>query len=152
MLKRIFISTLLGLSVAVAGLGSTACGGGQKDVEIKGKDTEMVNIAGNWAGDYKGNESGRTGTVKLSLELGRHTAEGEVFMEGSTPLKIQFIEVAGGQLKGTMSPYTDPNCQCEVETSFLGTVSGDSISGMFETKVGATGQIQTGTWQVVRQK
>ena len=73
-------------------------------------------------------------------------------MGGDTALKIQFVEVEGGQIKGTIAPYTDPNCQCEVETSFLGTLAGDTISGMFETKVPASGQIQTGTWQVARKQ
>jgi hypothetical protein len=148
MLKRILVATTLAVGV----LGMAACGSGQKEVEVKGKEAEMANLAGNWEGDYKGNESGRSGTVKFSLELGRHTAEGEVLMGGATPLKIQFVEVAGGQIKGTVAPYTDPNCKCQVETSFLGTVAGDSISGMFETKVSATSKIQTGTWQVSRSK
>ena len=71
-------------------------------------------------------------------------------MSGSTPLKIEFIAVKGGQVKGTIAPYTDPNCKCQVETSFLGNVAGNTISGMFETKIGATGQIQTGKWNVKR--
>jgi hypothetical protein len=100
--------------------------------------------------DYKGNDSGRTGPVSFSLQLGSHTAEGEVVMGGTTPLKIEFVQVKGGQVKGTIAPYTDPNCTCQVETSFLGNVTGESIAGMFETKIGATGQIQTGTWQVTR--
>jgi len=127
-----------------------ACGGGQKDVAVQGADTELVKLVGEWQGDYKGNESGRTGPVTFSLQLGSHTAEGEVVMGGKTPLKIEFVQVKGGQIKGTIAPYTDPNCSCQVETSFLGNVTGDSIAGMFETKIGATGQIQTGSWQVTR--
>ena len=146
MLKRLLLSTMLTVTM----VGAAACGASQKQVEVKGKDTEMAKVAGDWEGDYEGNESGRRGTIKFSLVLGRHTADGEVFMGGDTPLKIQFVEVEGGQIKGTIAPYTDPGCSCEVETSFLGTLAGDTISGMFETKVPATGQIQTGTWQVAR--
>ncbi|MBX3159725.1 MAG: hypothetical protein KF773_27390 [Deltaproteobacteria bacterium] len=133
--------------VAVAALG---CGGTQKDVAVKGADTELAKLAGDWTGDYKGNESGRSGTVSFSLQLGRHTAEGEVIMGGATPLKIEFVAVKGAQVKGTIAPYTDPNCSCPVETSFLGNVAGNTISGMFETKIGTTGQIQTGSWSVTR--
>jgi hypothetical protein len=114
MLKRILIMTLL----AAAPL--AACGGSQKDVEVKGKDTETAKLAGEWEGTYEGRESGRSGTAKFNLQLGRHTAEGEVYMGGETPLKIQFIEVEGGQIQGTIAPYTDPNCDCQVETTFLG--------------------------------
>jgi hypothetical protein len=148
MLKRMLIVTLLASGAATTPL--VACGGSQKDVEVKGKETETAKLAGEWEGSYEGKESGRTGTVKFSLQLGMHTAEGEVFMGGETPLKVQFIEVEGGQIQGTIAPYTDPNCDCQVETSFLGIISGDSISGQFSTKIGATGQIQTGSWEVAR--
>jgi hypothetical protein len=137
--------SIIAVIVAVA-----ACGGGQKEVAVKGTDNELVKLVGEWQGDYKGTESGRSGPVSFTLQLGSHTAEGEVVMGGTTPLKIEFVAVKGGQVKGTIAPYTDPNCACQVETSFLGNVSGDAISGMFETKIGASGQIQTGSWQVSR--
>jgi hypothetical protein len=127
-----------------------ACGGSQKDVAVKGQDSELIKIAGDWEGEYQGRDSGRKGPVKFSLQLGRHTAEGEVFMGGETPLKIQFIEIEGGQLKGTIAPYMDPNCACEVSTSFLGTLQNDSVSGTFETSVQGTTQV--GTWSVRRKK
>ena len=127
-----------------------ACGGSQKEVAVKGEDSELIKIAGDWEGEYQGRDSGRKGPVKFSLQLGRHIAEGEVFMGGETPLKIKFIEIEGGQLKGTIAPYTDPNCACEVSTSFLGTLSNDSVSGTFETSV--QGSVQVGTWSVRRKK
>ena len=137
----------IAFALVAAALG---CGGTQKEVTVKGADTELAKLAGDWAGDYKGNESGRAGTVSFSLQLGRHTAEGEVIMSGATPLKIEFVAVKGAQVKGTIAPYNDPNCSCQVETSFLGNVAGNTISGMFETKIGTTGQIQTGSWTVTR--
>jgi hypothetical protein len=127
----------------------TACGAGQKDVSVRGKDSDLVALAGDWEGEYHGIESGRSGKVRFSLQLGRHVAEGQVFMGNETPLKIEFIEVEDGRLKGTIAPYTDPNCNCEVETSFLGRrIDPDTVSGEFETKV--QGQTQTGTWRVNR--
>ena len=134
----------------VVGVLAAACGGSQKEVAVKGNDSELVKIVGDWEGDYQGRESGRQGPVRFSLQLGRHIAEGEVFMGGETPLKIQFVELAGRQLKGTIAPYTDPNCSCEVHTSFLGTLANDTVSGTFETKV--KDAIQTGTWRVARKK
>jgi hypothetical protein len=134
------------------GLFMAACGGSQKAVEVKGGDGELAKLAGSWTGDYQGVESGRTGTIDFSLELGRHTAVGDIHMGApdAPPLKIEFVAIDGGQVSGTIAPYTDPNCQCEVVTTFTGVGSGDSIRGRFETKVSATGEIQTGDWQVTR--
>jgi hypothetical protein len=127
-----------------------ACGGSQKDVPVQGKDMDLARIAGDWEGEYKGNESGRSGPVSFSLAMGSHVAEGQVIMGGATPLKIEFFKVQNNEVKGTIAPYTDPNCSCEVETTFLGTVVGDSIDGSFETKISATGQVQSGTWSATR--
>lgn len=129
-----------------------ACGAGQKDVAMQGSDLDLVRVAGDWQGEYSGTESGRTGPVSFSLQVGSHTAEGQVMMGGATPLKIEFVKVTDDQVKGTIAPYTDPTCTCEVETAFLGTLGDDTINGTFETKVSATGQVQSGTWHVKRQR
>jgi hypothetical protein len=127
-----------------------ACGGGQREVAVQGSENELVKLSGTWEGSYRGADSGRSGPVTFALQLGQHSAEGEVRMGGTTPLKIEFVQVKAGQVRGTIAPYTDPGCACQVETTFLGTRSGDAISGTFETKVGATGKVQTGSWQVSR--
>lgn len=137
---------------AFAVLFAAGCGGSQKAVEVKGGDAELAKIAGEWSGDYQGVESGRSGTITFELQLGRHTAEGEIRMgtPDAPPLKIEFVAIEGGRVSGTIAPYTDPNCSCEVQTTFVGTASGERISGDFETKVSATGDVQRGTWQVTR--
>ncbi|HEU0036295.1 MAG TPA: hypothetical protein VFQ53_37035 [Kofleriaceae bacterium] len=137
--------------VSSLALALAACGGSQKDVAVRGDDSDLVKLAGEWEGEYQGLESGRAGKVRFSLQLGRHTAEGEVFMgapDGKVPLKIQFVQVAGGELKGTIAPYTDPNCNCQVETSFMGRLANDTVSGRFETKI--QDRTQTGSWRVTR--
>lgn len=138
--------------VAFALLLAAGCGGSQKSVEVKGGETELATLAGDWAGDYHGIESGRSGTIEFSLQLGRHTAEGEVHMGApdAPPLKIEFVAIDGGRVSGTIAPYTDPNCTCEVQTTFTGTATATRIAGTFETKVSATGQVETGDWQVSR--
>lgn len=134
--------------VSLALLG--ACGGGQKAIAVKGSDSELVKLAGTWEGNYQGNDSGRSGPVTFDLRVGQHSAEGEVRMGGTTPLTIQFVQFTEGQVRGTIAPYTDPSCSCQVETTFLGSRDGESINGTFEVKVGGTGQVQTGSWQVKR--
>ena len=129
-----------------------ACGASQKEVAVQGTDLDLARVAGNWVGEYQGNESGRTGPVSFTLEMGKHTAEGEVMMGGATPLKIAFVKVKEDEVKGTIAPYTDPACSCEVETTFMGMVGNDAINGTFETKVSKTGQTQGGTWAVTRKR
>lgn len=127
-----------------------ACAGSQKEVAMQGSDLDIARVAGDWQGEYMGTESGRSGPVSFSLQVGSHTAEGNVMMGGATPLKIAFVKVSRNEVKGTIAPYTDPACSCSVETSFLGTVGGDEINGTFESRVSTTGQVQSGTWSVQR--
>jgi hypothetical protein len=129
-----------------------ACAGTQKEVAMQGSDLDLARVAGDWQGDYKGEESGRTGPVSFSLQMGSHTAEGQVMMGGETPLKIEFVKLKGNAVQGTIAPYMDPRCSCEVQTTFLGTLGDDVIAGTFETKVSASDQMQTGTWSVARKR
>jgi len=140
-------ASILSLSLAIL---STACGGSQKEIPVHGSDNELVRIAGTWEGAYRGNDSGRSGPIQFDLRLGMHSAEGEVRMGGTTPLKIEFVNVQNGQVRGTIAPYVDPACNCQVETTFLGNRRGEEFEGTFETKLGANGQVQTGNWHVTR--
>lgn len=131
-------------------LAAAACGGSQRDVAVRGNDLDLARIQGDWDGSYTGTDSGRSGQVKFSLQLGNHTADGEVVMNGATPLKIEFVNIKKDEVKGTIAPYTDPSCSCEVQTTFTGTLADNTITGSFETKVTKTGQLQGGTWSVTR--
>jgi hypothetical protein len=126
-----------------------ACGGSQHPVEMKGVDADLFELAGEWKGSYTGLESGRSGPVSFSLELGRHVAEGDVLL-GATPLAIQFVAVDGGSISGKIDPYTDPTCECQVQTDFVGMLSGDMISGTFTTSVIGAAIEQHGEWSVTR--
>src|SRR5262249_8872543 len=115
---------------------ATACGGAAAQIEMKGGDPDLALIAGDWKGNYEGQDSGRTGNIDFSLQRGRHTADGTVFMgPAHTPLKISFVKVQRGTISGTIEPYTDPSCGCQVQTEFLGTVGSNQIGGTFTTKV-----------------
>jgi hypothetical protein len=128
---------------------AAACGGAQHPVEVKGGDSDLVKLAGDWTGSYTGIESGRSGPVSFSLELGRHTANGLVMLDSATPLSIEFVAVQAGEISGQIAPYTDPTCNCEVHTDFVGSLDGDSISGTFTTTVAGAGE-QHGEWSVAR--
>jgi hypothetical protein len=119
---------------------------------MKGGDMDLARLAGDWAGNYKGTESGREGPVTFSLTIGQHTADGTVLMGGTTPLKIQFVAVEHGKIAGKIDPYTDPSCQCQVQTEFTGTLEGETIDGGFTTKVVGKDIEQHGVWNVTRKK
>jgi hypothetical protein len=124
-------------------------------VEVGGKDTDVTQLAGRWEGTYSGRESGRTGTVFFDLVAGFHSAEGKVVMNAADPaaareLKLKFIEVEGRKLSGTIAPYTDPTCNCMVETTFVGGLKGRTMEGTFTTRpVGGSAE-QGGTWTATR--
>jgi hypothetical protein len=139
----------LALVLAFVSVGA-GCGAAATQVEMKGRDTELARIAGEWHGSYTGTDSGRTGPVSFSLQLGRHTADGTVLMGGETPLKISFVAIDGGQISGKIAPYTEPTCACQVETEFIGTVSGDAIIGSFVTRSLEANVEQRGEWSVTR--
>ena len=140
----------LHLIIAVV-LSLSACGGSSSQVPVKGTDSQVVSLAGTWEGEYKGDESGRSGPISFTLTVGRHTAEGTVVMNNQTPLQIKFVELeGGGGVNGKIEPYTDPSCNCMVETEFSGQRVSERIDGTFTTKVVQTGATQHGTWGVAR--
>ena len=68
-------------------------------------------------------------------------------------LNINFVSASGGVLRGTMDPYTDPSCDCQVQTTFVGRLSADTIEGTFTTTPqGSSGNITTGRWKMTREK
>ena len=165
---------LLGLSAMAAG-----CGGSSSQFEVKGEERTKVGLAGDWKGSYVGIDSGRKGEISFRIVVGRHTADGEVLMfpagfdaaggadaaadaaasagaRKPQPLQVSFAEVADdGTVKGTMEPYTDPQCACQVTTEFNGVLEGDRIEGTFSTQAvdeALKDKIdQKGRWWVERQ-
>jgi len=128
-------------------------------------------LVGKWQGDYSSTETGRSGSITFEIKSGDKVARGDVLMvpkggldapppaAGSDPLatmpqvlQISFVNAEGGVVKGTMDPYHDPSCDCQVETTFVGRVSGDTIEGTFTTNPTGKETISTGRWKMVRQK
>lgn len=125
------------------------CGGHQTQFEMKGRDSDLVKVAGDWNGTYAGTDSGRRGEIRLNLEVGRHTGNGSVMM-GSTALPFSYVAVEGTELTGELEHYIDPQCQCEVETTFVGSRMGDMLFGSFTTKVIGRDTEQRGEWSARR--
>ena len=63
-------------------------------------------------------------------------------------LSIRFVRAEGETVTGTLDPYWDPDCSCEVTTTFIGAIFGDRIAGTF-TSMRTAGRV-SGTWKATR--
>ena len=128
-----------------------------------GQKSDISAMAGRWEGSYSSEATGRSGTIVFEVKSG--SARGDVLMVpkgAKVPaateslqtmpqvLNISFVDAEGGVVKGTMDPYRDPDCDCQVQTTFVGIRKGDSIEGTYTT-TGDT-HLTTGRWSIVRKK
>jgi hypothetical protein len=158
------IGVLFVVSVVAAGCASTPA-----EVRIEGAPTELPALAGDWEGEYSSAATGRLGSIVFKLVAGEDHAHGDVLMiprgssdpyrprgggEGPAPagasqlLTIRFVRAEGDRISGTLDPYWDPDCNCEVTTTFVGQVKGDTIEGTF-TSERTAGRV-FGNWKVSR--
>jgi hypothetical protein len=156
---------------ALLGAGA-ACRHQPSPVTLRGSPPEIAALAGDWGGEYSGAQSGRSGSISLRITASGDTAYGDVVMVSNTGqrpvaahemrqhleharsadvLRISFVRVAEGRVTGVLEPYTAPDCQCRVTTSFSGAVQGDVVEGTFTTQ-GPGGLQQSGRWRVSRGK
>jgi hypothetical protein len=137
-------------------------------VPVQGADVSA--LSGRWTGEYSSTDTGRSGSIVFELRSGDKVAHGDVLMKpkveatGSTPgsdnplhgmpqvLDIDFVNATGGTVRGTIVPYRDPACDCMVQTTFVGRVSGDTIEGTFTTNPQNAANVTTGRWKVTRER
>lgn len=149
---------------------SLACASTPETVPLVGSPGDVSSLVGEWSGEYDGGSSGRSGNIVFVLRSATDTAHGDVMMipraygEQASPqgqraplalrsgqvLRIAFVRIAGGAVSGTLDPYTDPDCRCTVQTTFTGTVRGNTIEGTFVTRGSQLPREQTGRWRVTR--
>jgi hypothetical protein len=165
------LKRLSALSLAVSAL-ALACSSSNPAPPVPVQGSDLSALSGRWAGEYSSEATGRTGSIVFELGSGDKVGRGDVLMvprkEGeATPklpgvnetlrtmpqvLNIAFVNASGGVLRGTIDPYRDPSCDCEVQTTFVGRLSGDVIEGTFTTTPTGKGSITTGRWKMTRQK
>jgi hypothetical protein len=135
-------------------------------VPVGGERSDISALAGRWDGEYSSEATGRSGSIVFELKPGDKIARGDVLMiprGGQAPapkpgapipqvLNIGFVSAAGGVLTGTMDPYVSPDCDCEVQTTFVGRLSGDTVEGTFTTTPAGNAPITTGRWKMTRKK
>jgi len=153
------------LLTAALGMACSACSSTPKnpapEVPMGGAKSDISAMAGHWEGTYSSEATKRTGSIVFDVKSGKDMAKGDVLMvpKGATAptssampqvLSISFVNAEGGVVKGTMDPYMDPECNCEVQTTFVGLRKGDTMEGTFTT-TGPT-NVTTGKWSMHRTK
>lgn len=157
---------IFGAAVVMAG-----CRYRPEPVPVLGDRSDIAKLAGDWQGEYTSRDSHRTGGITFIISAQGDSAFGEVFMpfsigeqalrpvdlgpqhslhaRGSDVLSVNFVAVAGGQVRGELEPYIAPDCECVAHTVFTGLQTGNEIRGTFVTTI-QSGQRQTGEWRVKR--
>ena len=163
----------LGIALAAG----TACASSQTPVTVTGDAEDRASLAGKWTGEYNSATTGRSGSIVFNLSRNGDAASGDVVMvprgygkalvpydrtstntsaQGNTQtsqvLTIRLVRVAGGNVNGVLDAYRDPECDCPVQTTFNGQLSGDTIQGTFSTRGAQSAAPQTGTWRVKRSR
>lgn len=156
----------------VAALVVAGCAGNPQPVLVVGEPASIANLAGRWTGSYSSSTTGRSGSIVFQLTAGRDTAFGDVLMTPAGAeepltragngrageraqtrprlLTISFVQIGGDRVFGKLDPYLDPDCGCELLTTFDGRIAGDVIEGTYATRHGHGGGAQQGSWRVKR--
>lgn len=148
-------------------------------VPVEGMPQDVSAVSGTWAGRYSSKDTGRHGAIRFMMPAQADTGFGEVEItfsptlrlaeEAASPdglkrteeiddpdpctlLTITVVRIERDEVRGTIAPYWDPDCDCRAHTKFEGKVSGNRINGTFSTRRESSDRrILTGVWQVDRQ-
>jgi hypothetical protein len=166
---RVFTITAAGLAAS-----AIACASHPPSTEVTASDFDLNPLVGEWRGDYGSAETGRSGTIAFTLRAGESAASGNVVMlprtdsslanqptavepsaaAGRQVLTIHFVRKEGNNVVGTLDPYSDPECACQVSTTFQGAFRDrGTIEGTYTTVPSKPGSgVSTGRWRVTRVK
>jgi hypothetical protein len=171
MMKRLtFVVAVVGAALAFAGCASRQ----PPEIELTSSDFDLNPLVGEWRGNYSSAETGREGTIAFTLRAAESAASGNVVMlprrdssfeanhapiDPSIPntrevLTIHFVRKEGSNVVGTLDPYLDPACACQVTTTFQGAFRDRStIEGIYTTVPSIAGRkVTSGNWRVTRVK
>ncbi len=170
-MKRLALAAVVLSSALAAACSSTPV---SPSIAVEGAKNDVKALVGKWKGEYESKQNGRSGSIIFEFKSGTE-GHGDVLMypKGSKePIKpaagkdlseeqirnipqvlnVSFVRSEKGILTGTMDPYTDPDCNCDVRTTFAGTIDGDVISGEFTIeRWDNPGPKVKGTWHVKRE-
>ena len=160
------------LMVCAGVLGVSACASRSLPVPVLGSVEELAAVCGEWEGEYRDASSTRAGSIGFSLEAGSDTALADVLMmstgrdrpfmpqvdryrddqrrESPRRLTISFVRIDQSRVQGRLEPYYDPECDCTVETVFVGKLSDKVLEGTYKSYLGERGTQRTGQWRAVQ--
>ena len=147
-------------------------------VPVQGEESEISAFTGEWVGRYLSKATGRHGIIRFNLPEPADTGYGEVEITFSPALRlnreivdvdsragapyelspqpttvvdITVVRIEGDSVRGTMTPYWDPDCECRAHTVFEGKLKGRRIVGTFSTRRESNQRrIVEGDWRVER--
>jgi hypothetical protein len=170
-MRRISWLSCVALAITLA----TSCSYAMRPVTFDASRADWERLAGEWRGQYTIGGRERHGLIEFRLKALEREASGDVLMiadrvvwpmTGMPPkdgfprqpppsqqlLTIRFVGAAGGEIRGNMEPYWDPDRHCRAWASFLGSVDGDVISGSFISVCDDGARVLSGRWRVERRR
>jgi hypothetical protein len=159
------IPVALALAALVA-----ACGVQPTPEPTPSAPADLAAMNGYWLGEYDNAETGRSGSISMSLHSWPDSVSGDAVMvpRGSTPLlaadvtdhvnrgisaevlHLSFRRVAGGMVEASVEPYFSQDCACVLSMTLQATPSRNQIAGDFVIS-SARGLRQQGRWSAERQ-
>ena len=170
-MRRISLLSSVVLAVAFA----SGCSYAMRPVAFDATRADWERLTGDWRGEYTIGPRGRHGLIEFRLKGLEREASGDVLMitdqsgrplTGMPPtdgaarqlppspqlLTIRFVEAVGGEIRGNMDRYWDPDRSCRAWASFLGSVDGDVIAGSFISVCDDGARVLGGRWRVERRR
>lgn len=162
-----------GFAIAGVAAALAACARPATPVPVVGAPSDVAQLAGEWDGDYSSVETGRSGSIFFHIAPGTDSSHGDVLMDPAVlglraagaptapgqiairpaqAIGVTFVRVAGGRVSGRLDPYTDPDCNCPLYTTFDGQLRGDTLDGTYSSHHDVGAYTQHGRWRVVRKK
>ena len=165
------------LLAGIIGAGACRMAPSAPPVPVQGADEDISAFTGEWVGRYRSKATGRHGVIRFTLAEQADTGYGEVEITFSPSLQlsreaseadpkdhsddlqptpctvigITVVRIEDGLVRGTMTPYWDPDCNCRAHTVFEGKLARNRITGTFSTRREESDQpILTGEWRAER--
>jgi hypothetical protein len=161
------LTTLVLVFAGIAG-SAAGCASRSPEIELTSSDFDLNPLVGEWRGSYTNPAAGRSGTIAFTLRAGESSASGNVIMIPNSAhdslatdaalarsvLKISFIRKQGRKVAGNLDPFRDPECGCQVTTTFEGDFTdANTIEGSFTTvPIQSGANVTGGKWKVTRVK